>query len=263
LVLNHEKNLKIGILTEPILGDFRKTVFDELLELDHQFFFFVDESPSPPLNKKIKYHFRKKRGGYMLVMFLKNFFTKKTESFHIDDIMTKKEYLIFKSDDPYSNNFVKLIKSNNIDLLINISGFGRMIKKSILDIPKIGTLSFHHGDLTKYRGQPAGFWELYHGEKSMSITVQLLSEKLDAGIPIVVKAINIKDDDTLISLKQKLYQESYGLLTYAINELINNNSSSKKKVNNLGKVYTIPNLKQWVKFQFIILKRKIYFWLNK
>ena len=74
--------------------------------------------------------------------------------------------------------------------MINISGFGRLIKKSTFEHSQAWSLSFHHGDMRKYRGQPAGFWELFNNEKEMMITVQILSEKLDAGIPIVEKRFN-------------------------------------------------------------------------
>lgn len=42
-------------------------------------------------------------------------------------------------------------------------------------------LSFHHGNPSKYRGRPAGFYEILNGEKSTGIVVQSLSNKLDAG----------------------------------------------------------------------------------
>jgi hypothetical protein len=42
-------------------------------------------------------------------------------------------------------------------------------------------LSFHHGDPDKYRGRPAGFWEMAEGEPMMGQIVQMISNKLDAG----------------------------------------------------------------------------------
>ena len=42
-------------------------------------------------------------------------------------------------------------------------------------------LSFHHGNPSKYRGRPAGFYEILNKEKSTGIIVQSISNKLDAG----------------------------------------------------------------------------------
>lgn len=42
-------------------------------------------------------------------------------------------------------------------------------------------LSYHHGDPSKFRGRPAGFYELLMGERSIGTVVQEISNKLDAG----------------------------------------------------------------------------------
>ncbi len=42
-------------------------------------------------------------------------------------------------------------------------------------------LSYHHGDPDKFRGRPAGFWEMKQGEKVMGQIVQAIGNKLDAG----------------------------------------------------------------------------------
>ena len=42
-------------------------------------------------------------------------------------------------------------------------------------------LSFHHGDPSKYRGRPAGFYEILNGELTSGIIVQKLSNQIDAG----------------------------------------------------------------------------------
>lgn len=42
-------------------------------------------------------------------------------------------------------------------------------------------LSYHHGDPDKFRGRPAGFWEITRGEKVMGQIVQAIGNKLDAG----------------------------------------------------------------------------------
>jgi hypothetical protein len=45
----------------------------------------------------------------------------------------------------------------------------------------IPILSYHHGDLRRFRGRPAGFYELLSGEPVVGQVVQRLSNRLDAG----------------------------------------------------------------------------------
>ena len=42
-------------------------------------------------------------------------------------------------------------------------------------------LSYHHGDPDKYRGRPAGFWEIAEGEPVIGQMIQVIGNKLDAG----------------------------------------------------------------------------------
>ncbi|MGH6706121.1 MAG: glucosamine inositolphosphorylceramide transferase family protein [Sphingomicrobium sp.] len=42
-------------------------------------------------------------------------------------------------------------------------------------------LSYHHGDPRRFRGRPAGFYELQQGERFLGQIVQILSNKLDSG----------------------------------------------------------------------------------
>ena len=46
---------------------------------------------------------------------------------------------------------------------------------------RVPILSYHHGDPARFRGRPAGFYELLNGEPTVGQIVQILSNKLDAG----------------------------------------------------------------------------------
>ena len=134
--------------------------------------------------------------------------------------------------------------------MILIGGFG-IIRKPLLNITRNGVISYHHGDMRKYRGQPPAFWELYNGEEEMGVTVQRMSVGLDCGEPIVEKAVPIRYSDTLNSLKKRAFEESIGMMYQAIS-LLERDGFTPGKTINLGRVYTIPNLRQW-----LILNMKI------
>lgn len=57
----------------------------------------------------------------------------------------------------------------------------RILKGSILRLPKYGVWSYHHGDNNRYRGGPPGFWEVMEGEPTTGAILQILSEELDNG----------------------------------------------------------------------------------
>ena len=54
----------------------------------------------------------------------------------------------------------------------------------ILTLPTHGIWSYHHGDEEHYRGRPVGFWEIMQADPVTGVTLQRLTEKLDAGLVI-------------------------------------------------------------------------------
>lgn len=47
--------------------------------------------------------------------------------------------------------------------------------------PPLGAINLHCGKLPEYRGQPPAFWELFHGESAVGVSVHAVSEQPDAG----------------------------------------------------------------------------------
>lgn len=85
-----------------------------------------------------------------------------------------------KHSEHFSSEDIELIKSYSPDFILRF-GFN-IIRGEILNLAKYGVWSFHHGDEQKYRGGPAGFWEIYNDNNVNAAILQRLTEKLDAGI---------------------------------------------------------------------------------
>ena len=48
-------------------------------------------------------------------------------------------------------------------------------------LSKCNVISFHHGNPSKYRGRPSGFFEILNDEKRSGVIVQKINNELDAG----------------------------------------------------------------------------------
>src|SRR5438067_10620788 len=60
-----------------------------------------------------------------------------------------------------------------------------ILKQPLFEIPRLGTLNIHNGELPNYRCMPPGFWELWNGEKAVGVTVHRVEKGLDSG-PILL-----------------------------------------------------------------------------
>jgi methionyl-tRNA formyltransferase len=88
--------------------------------------------------------------------------------------------------------------------LIVIAAYGKILPKTILDLPPYGCINVHASLLPKYRGAAPIQWAIANGEAETGITIMRVIERMDAGDILLQKAIPIADTDTGGSLHDKL-----------------------------------------------------------
>ncbi|MGV3639988.1 MAG: formyltransferase family protein [Adhaeribacter sp.] len=248
--------MKIGLLTSESIPDFRFQTLQPILA-DPAFSIvlaIVDTSPTPSFKQKVLKNLKKGRGGYLLVMGWNYFFAGKEKKIPTRPFCQAQGIAVIETSSPYSPQILDQIRSFDLDALVLVGGFG-IVKLPLLNVPRIGVLSYHHGDMRKYRGMPPGLWELYHNEREMGVTVQLLSPGLDCGRPVVERSIPINQTDSLARLRARALQESTIMMHQALQKVADPNFVPGL-IAEYGKVYTLPDLKQWLVLQARILRRK-------
>ncbi len=78
-----------------------------------------------------------------------------------------------------SSGDIEIIRSADLHFLLRF-GFG-ILKGDVLDVPRFGVWSFHHGDEQLYRGSPPGLWEIYNGDPVTGVILQRITNRLDDG----------------------------------------------------------------------------------
>jgi methionyl-tRNA formyltransferase len=159
-------------------------------------------------------------------------------------------------EDLYADATLAFIRGTRPDCIFRF-GFG-FIREPVLSLAPKGVISYHHGDIRRYRGQPVAFWELHAGEHVMGVTVQVLSEKLDAGKIVLEKPIPIRPSDTWNSLERRAYDESKSMIHEAC--LLLDRDDFRPEVvpeDELGTLNTIPNFRQWTALQGKVLSRRV------
>lgn len=255
--------MRIGILAAGSLSEFRlKTLLPVLADNTFEIVVaIIDRRPEKSLKQKLIENIKRGRGGYIFVMAIERFFSKKNKTIRIEDFCKENHIEIIETKRPYSKATIDEIKEYKLEVLLLVGGFG-IVKEVLLHSTPKGVLSYHHGNMRKYRGMPPARWELYNNEKEMGVTVQILSSGLDCGIPIEEKTIEIRRNDTLVKLQNRAYEQSIDMLYKALKK-ISDRDFVPEKIETLGKVYTLPNLKQWVTLNTRIFWRRLKFKFNK
>ena len=87
---------------------------------------------------------------------------------------------------------------------IIVVGYGRIIPKWMLDLPRYGNINLHASLLPKYRGAAPIQWAIAMGEKVTGVTTMRIDEGLDTGDILLQQELAISDDDTSETLAPRL-----------------------------------------------------------
>lgn len=147
------------------------------------------------------------------------------KSYAIEQNIPIYQPLTLKSEEQYN-----LIKEYNPDIIIVIA-YGRILPKSILEIPKYGAINVHASLLPKYRGAAPIQRAIINGEKSTGITIMKMDEGMDTGNIISQKEIYISDDITAGDLFNQLSKQGAFELIKVLENLPENITNSIKQDN--------------------------------
>ncbi len=88
-----------------------------------------------------------------------------------------------------------LSKLNSIDAdIFLVTAYGRILPKSVLDMPKIGCFNVHASLLPYWRGAAPINRAIMNGDTLGGITLQYMAEGVDTGDIAIMKELDIKDE---------------------------------------------------------------------
>jgi methionyl-tRNA formyltransferase len=87
-------------------------------------------------------------------------------------------------------------------------GWSRIIRASLLNLPRIGVIGFHPSALPLNRGRHPIIWSLVLGLKKTGTTFFLMDEGVDSGDIISQQEIKIQDNDDAGSLYNKIIENA-------------------------------------------------------
>jgi len=113
------------------------------------------------------------------------------------------------------DEFIKSLKSIEWDLFI-VASYGIIIPKSILDIPKKGTLNVHPSLLPKYRGASPIETAILEDTKETGVTIMLMDEKMDHGPILEQEAVSFQQWDERLHIREIMAEIGGELLSNVI-----------------------------------------------
>ena len=114
--------------------------------------------------------------------------------------------------------FVEQLRSYGADLFVVIAF--RMLPKVVWEMPRLGTFNLHASLLPDYRGAAPINWAVINGEKKTGVTTFFLKHEIDTGDIISQQAIDIKDDENVGSVHDRLMELGAKLTIDTLDQII-------------------------------------------
>ena len=100
--------------------------------------------------------------------------------------------------------------------LIVLADYGQLIPRALLDLPPRGFLNLHPSALPRWRGAAPIPATILAGDTRSAVTLIVLTEEMDAGPVVAVEPLEVRPDDTAVSLEGRAAEAAARLLRRAL-----------------------------------------------
>lgn len=146
----------------------------------------------------------------------------------VKELAINNEIEVYQPTNLRDEEVVNKIKSLNPDLIVVVA-YGKIIPKSIIDIPKHGIINVHGSLLPKYRGAAPVQYAVLNGDAKTGVTIMYIEEGLDSGDMILKKEFELTVEDTTTTTFEKMQEVGKEGLVEAISLIKNNEVNAIKQ----------------------------------
>lgn len=114
---------------------------------------------------------------------------------------------VFEPSNPKEPSFVDAMRDLKSDVFV-VFAYGHILRKELLDIPRLGPINIHTSLLPSYRGAAPIERAILAGEKVSGISIMKMDVGMDTGPVFLEKKITITEEMDSIELREKLSQLS-------------------------------------------------------
>ena len=170
---------------------------------------------------------------------------------HLETFAAERNIPFYRVDDYHSASSAELIDGLAADLGVLYGT--NIIRESVFNKPRLGSINLHQGLAPLYRGGPTVFWELFNGESELGITVHFVVADVDSGDIVLQRKIPLRYDfdvygdeyeKFLSEYRRSLKEPSVELIAEAIEKIASGDVQTIKQDLSLGKRYRLPTKRE-------------------
>ena len=121
----------------------------------------------------------------------------------------------FKSREDYDKEIIEELKKRDVNLVV-LAGFMRLISSHFVSQYKNKIINIHPALLPSFKGTNGIKDAFEYGTKRTGVTIHFVDADLDHGPIILQEVVEIKENDTLDTLEEKIHKVEHKLYPKAI-----------------------------------------------
>jgi methionyl-tRNA formyltransferase len=148
---------------------------------------------------------------------------------------------------PNSPEFIAGLKDRRPDLIVSVA-CPYILKAEFLEVPPQGCVNIHHAPLPRYKGMMPTFWQMYHGEKRVGVTVHYMVPKVDEGSVLLQDSLQIEPGETLDELIRRSKRHGAHCMAKVLKQIESGTQTALPPDNAQSSYFTFPTGQQMREF---------------
>ncbi len=165
---------------------------------------------------------------------------------------------IFQPDNVNNDEVLSQLSELNIDLLV-VAAYGQIFSEKLLNLPKLGCINIHASLLPKWRGASPIQHTILAGEETSGVTIMQMQRAMDAGDIWLQAECEISNQDTALSLHDKLAELGGVTILDAIKKITKASCTptpqDPSNISYCSKLKKIDGLIEWSESAQVILRK--------
>jgi len=149
---------------------------------------------------------------------------------------------------PNQAEYVSALKQRAPDVLVSVA-CPYILKEPVLQVAALGSVNIHHAPLPRYKGMMPTFWQMYHSEKSVGLTVHYMAAKVDEGDALLSDQLEIQPRESLDHLIQRSKRHGANCMATVLRQLQARTAQPSKLELDKGTYFTFPTREEALAFR--------------
>ncbi|MDE3009391.1 MAG: formyl transferase [Pseudomonadota bacterium] len=142
---------------------------------------------------------------------------------------------------PNSPECVEAARRAGADLIVSVA-CPYLLKEPMLNLAPQGCVNIHHAPLPRFKGMMPTFWQMFHGETKVGVTVHQVVAELDEGPALLQESLAIDPGETLDHLIRRSKRHGAHCVARALGEIEAGTARAVPLDHSQGSYFTFPTI---------------------